>query len=204
MSGLNIVLIGPSIFIQVEDPKMTKENDAPKQQAPTQIIINAQYIKDLSFENPNAPFSLLPSKEAPKINIEFNVTANDLDVTDGDASQSKGDGEAKNRLTEITMIFKAEAVAQNKTSFVIELSYAGVFTTTGLTDQQKHFLVHIEGPHILFPFCRAIIAQTTREGGFPPLFLAPPDFGHLYQQRMQQEMQAAEMAKEGSKSKTIN
>lgn len=183
---------------------MTKANDAPKQQAPTQIIINAQYIKDLSFENPNAPFSLLPSKEAPKINIEFNVTANDLDVAD-DASQGKTDGEAKNKLTEITMIFKAEAVTQNKTSFVIELSYAGVFTTTGLTDQQKHFLVHIEGPHILFPFCRAIIAQTTREGGFPPLFLAPPDFGHLYQQRMQQEMQASEkMSEENPKNKTIN
>lgn len=184
---------------------MTQTNDAPKQQGPTQIIINAQYIKDLSFENPNAPFSLLPSKEAPKINIEFNVTANDLDVGEDESNQGKVDGEVKNRLTEITMIFKAEAIAQNKTSFMIELAYAGVFTTTGLSDQQKHFLVHIEGPHILFPFCRAIIAQTTREGGFPPLFLAPPDFGHLYQQRMQQEMQTADrLTEEDPEHKTIN
>jgi len=158
-----------------EDKKSQEDmiSDSP------QIIINAQYIKDLSFENPNAPMSLVPSKEQPKIELNFKIDHKKITPPKEEESDVE-------KLLEITMTITAEAKVEDSKAFVIELSYAGVFTVEHMNDQQKHVLKYIEGPRMLFPFCRAIISSTTREGGFPPLMLSPIDFVALYKQQMAQ------------------
>lgn len=173
--------------------KAKKETKDQDQQQPPQIIINSQYIRDLSFENPNAPYSLIPTGKQPQIDINFNVTSKK--ITPPDVKEEDKD---KDHLVEVSLIFKAVAKVEDKVSFVVELAYAGVFTVSHLSDEHKHYLVNIEGPRILFPFSRSIIAQVTREGGFPPLLLNPLDFAALYQQKVQN------MQKDEKESPTIN
>lgn len=144
------------------------------------IVINAQYIKDLSFENPNAPFSLMPTNSQPQIDLNFKIDHQAITPP----NEEKSDAE---KLTEISITINASAKIEGKDAFIAELTYAGVFTVEHMDDQQKHVLKYIEGPRMLFPFCRSIIASTTREGGFPPLMLSPIDFVALYKQQMAQQ-----------------
>jgi preprotein translocase subunit SecB len=152
---------------------MTNGNGAPPEQAPPQLNVLAQYTKDLSFENPNAPSSLAPQQQQPAINIQINVGANNL-----------SDNE-----------FKAENAG--KVMFSFELAYAGVFRIVNVPKENLHPLVMIECPRLLFPFAREIIATAVRDGGFPPLMLDPVDFVGLYRQNM--ERQAAAQAASGAK-----
>ena len=148
---------------------MTKANDAPKQQAPTQIIINAQYIKDLSFENPNAPPSMTVQAQ-PEINISVNVNAKPLGQAGSDY--------------EVELHLDAKASHQGKVIFAADLLYAGVFRLENIPQDALHPIVLIECPRMLFPFARQILADATRSGGFPPLMLDPIDFGGMYQKRL--------------------
>lgn len=181
---------------------MTKKQTEAQQNQPPQIIINSQYVRDFSFENPNAPFSILPNQKPPQINIDFNISSRDIQPPQEASNvknKDKKDEAQKSHLTEISLIFKAEAKHEDKVAFIVELSYSGIFTTSHLSDEHKHYLINIEGPRILFPFCRSIIAQTTRDGGFPPLLLNPLDFGALYQQKMEQLQK-----KQAEKKKSVN
>jgi preprotein translocase subunit SecB len=146
------------------------------QNTPTAPSLNVlgQYIVDLSFENPNAPASLLPSEEAPQINIQINVNASPMSEEQFNV-QLKIEGEARNSKN---LLFK------------FELDYGGLFNISNVPQEHLHPIVLIECPRLLFPFARQIIAEATRQGGFPPLFIDPVDFAALYQTRMQ-EMQAA-------------
>ena len=136
---------------------------------PPQLMVLAQYIKDLSFENPHAPRSLQKSQQ-PQINIGVNVTANPLSDTD----------------IEIILKLEGKAESEGTMMFNIELDYAGVFRVQNIPDEQVQPLVMIECPRLLFPFAREIVATSVRNGGFPPLMLEPIDFLALYQQRMAQ------------------
>lgn len=139
-------------------------------QAPGMSII-AQYIKDLSFENPNAPRSLQP-REQPKLDINVNVGA-----------QPMGEGQF-----EVVLTLTASAKTAEMTVFAIELVYAGLFRIVGVPEEHLHPFVLIECPRMLFPFARNILAEASRNGGFPPLMLDPIDFAALYRQNLEQAM----------------
>jgi preprotein translocase subunit SecB len=153
---------------------MADGNGAPPEAAPPQLNVLAQYTKDLSFENPNAPASLAPQPQQPAINIQINVTANNL---------------SENEF-EVTLSVEGKAETGDKLMFRFELAYAGVFRIVNVPKENLHPLIMIECPRLLFPFAREIIATAVRDGGFPPLMLDPVDFVGLYRQNM--ERQAAQ------------
>jgi preprotein translocase subunit SecB len=134
-----------------------------------QLMVLAQYVKDLSFENPNAPKALTQSQQ-PQINVAVNVSANPLAGND----------------IEIGLRIEGKAEAAGTVLFNVELEFAGVFRIVNVPQEQMHPLMMIECPRLLFPFAREIIANAVRNGGFPPLLLDPIDFVALYQQRMAQ------------------
>jgi preprotein translocase subunit SecB len=141
---------------------------------PPQLMVLGQYIKDLSFENPNAPASLQGQNAQPQINISVNVTANPMSDTD----------------IEVVLQLEGKAETNGNVMFHIELEFAGVFRLQNVPQEQVQPLVLIECPRLLFPFAREIIATSVRNGGFPPLLLDPIDFVALYQQRMAQQQPA--------------
>jgi preprotein translocase subunit SecB len=147
------------------------------QQKPPQLNVLAQYIKDFSFENPNAPRSL-GSQTQPAINIAINVGVGQLAETD----------------YEVSLKLEGKAEAAGTVLFAFDLTFAGVFRVVNVPQESVHPLVMIECPRLLFPFAREIIASAVRSGGFPPLLLDPVDFVALYQQRLAQAQQEAAAA----------
>lgn len=140
----------------------------PESQPQPQVRIAAQYVKDLSFENPNAPQVLRPHEERPEIEVGIDVQATSLDTSN----------------FEVTLRTTAEAKYGDTTAFLVELLYGGVFTLANIPDDSLQPVLLIECPRLLFPFARRIIADATRDGGFPPLLLDPIDFVGLYRQNM--------------------
>ncbi len=148
---------------------MSVTNGGPQPQAATpQIGVLAQYVKDLSFENPNAPRSIAPSGQQPSINIQVNVDAAPTSGTD----------------VEVTLRLEGKAESQGMLLFGFELVFAGIFRIQNVPAESLQPIILIECPRLLFPFAREIIATTVRNGGFPPLLLDPIDFVGLYRQRM--------------------
>ncbi|MBN9599385.1 MAG: protein-export chaperone SecB [Afipia sp.] len=148
---------------------MTNGNGAPTDQdAPPQLSVLAQYIKDFSFENPNAPTSLAPQQAQPSIGIQINVGASNVGEQD----------------YEVALTIEGKAEGAGSVMFAFELVYAGVFRVQNVAQENMHPLVMIECPRLLFPFAREIISTATRNGGFPPLMLDPVDFVGLYRQNM--------------------
>jgi preprotein translocase subunit SecB len=144
---------------------------AIEQPAP-QLNVLAQYVKDFSFENPNAPASLSTFQQAqPAINIQINVQVNSLSASD------------------FEVILKTEGKAERDGSmlFSFELSFGGVFRIQNVPQESLHPVVMIECPRLLFPFSREIISSAVRNGGFPPLLLDPVDFVALYRQNLAQQ-----------------
>jgi preprotein translocase subunit SecB len=151
---------------------MTNGNGAPPEAAPSpQLNVLAQYTKDLSFENPNAPASLGPQPQQPAISIQINVSANNI---------------AENEF-EVMLSVEGKAENAGKLMFSFELVYAGVFRILNVPQENLHPLVMIECPRLLFPFAREIIATAVRDGGFPPLMLDPVDFVGLYRQNLERQ-----------------
>jgi preprotein translocase subunit SecB len=144
------------------------EATAQAEQAAPALNALAQYIKDLSFENPNAPRSLAPQSQAPNIAISVNVNARQLSETD----------------FEVDLTLEGKAGEAPNLLFSFELLYAGVFRVQNLPPENVHPIVMIECPRLLFPFARQIVADAVRNGGFPPLFIDPIDFAALYRQRL--------------------
>ncbi len=135
------------------------------------LNILAQYIKDLSFENPGAPMSLRPREKAPAISINVNVNANPIAENDFD----------------IVLTLNAKATDGDDVLFNVELVYGGVFRIQGIPQEHVLPLLFIECPRLLFPYARQIISDATRNGGFPPLMVDPIDFAQMFQQRMAEE-----------------
>jgi preprotein translocase subunit SecB len=155
---------------------MTNGNgNPPGAGALPQLNVLAQYTKDLSFENPNAPQSLAPQAQPPQINIQINVGANNISENEFEVTL-KVDGKAENA---------------GKMIFSFELAYAGVFRILNVPKENLHPLIMIECPRLLFPFAREIIATAVRDGGFPPLMLDPVDFVGLYRQNIERQTAAA-------------
>ncbi len=155
---------------------MSDQNAAPADPANVQtpdgkpmMLVNAQYVKDLSFENPNAPQSLSQQGE-PNVQIAIDVNANQV----------------AEKAFEVTLTLRAEGTAGETALFIVEIVYAGIFSIGEVPEEYLAPLVYIEAPRQLFPFARAIIADAVRDGGFPPLLVQPIDFVQLYQQRAAQ------------------
>ena len=131
-----------------------------------QLTVNAQYIKDLSFESPNTPEALSNSDDTPSINVNVNVYAKPL----------------KGNVYEVSLSINGKAEKKDFKVFEIELIYAGVFTMPNikLNDEEIKRKILIEAPQLLFPFARSIISNVTRDGGFMPLIIQPMDFELLY------------------------
>lgn len=147
----------------------------PKPGAQPSMKILGQYLKDFSFENPNAPQSLGPQQRQPDINISVNVNARNLAPND----------------FEVELHFDAKASFEGKVLFAADLLYAGIFRLENFPQNLLQAAVLIECPRMLFPFARQIMADSTRNGGFPPLMLDPIDFAGMYQQRMRQQPAAS-------------
>jgi preprotein translocase subunit SecB len=127
--------------------------------------VKAQYIKDLSFENPNAPQSLMNNLK-PAIDVSVDLKA-----------QKMQEG-----IYEMTLHITARATNEGSALFLVDLAYAGIFQIDNIPADRIESLILIDCPFVLFPFARRVIADVTRDGGFPPLMLDPIDFHALYLQ----------------------
>ena len=161
--------------------------EAAAQPVAAPLVVNAQYVKDLSFEVPGAPHIYSVLRSAPQVAVNLDVQVKRL---------------AEDQLVfEVTLVARVEAtkpaeLAATNTEggpivFLAELSYAGIFTLNGIPDNQIEPVLMVEGPRLLFPFARNILADVTRDGGFPPVLLGPIDFLALWQHRRAQAAAAA-------------
>ena len=157
---------------------MADENDAPlpngEDNSPAAGLI-LQYIKDLSFENPNAP-AVYQWQGQPQIDVQFNIGAN----------------EAGDDVHEVILKIEIRAASDDQVAFQVELSYAGLFGLRNIPEDQVQPFLLAEAPRLLFPFARRVVADVVRDGGFPPLMLDPIDFAALYM--AQAESNAAQLA----------
>ena len=150
------------------------------EQATLPIIVRAQYVKDLSFENPNPIAAFTQDQDTqPSISVNIQVRADNL-----------GSGNF-----EVILETRVEAKRKENTLFIAELSYGAVVGLDGVDEQSAVPFIMIETPHLMFPYARNIICDMTREGGFPPLLLVPVDFAALF--RQQQEAAAKEEQAQG-------
>lgn len=138
------------------------EDNAP------QVAVLTQYVKDLSFENPNAP-QVFQWQGQPRIDVSFNIGSNLV-------------GED---VYEVALKIDVQSILADKTAFRIELVYAGLFGLRNIPQDQLQPFLLAEAPRILFPFARRIVADAVRDGGFQPLMLEPIDFTALYLSQMQ-------------------
>ena len=137
------------------------------EQAVPNLQVVAQYIKDLSFENPGAPSGLTARPQ-----IDLGV---DLQARRGDAEHF-----------EVEIKLRVNAKSDEKPLFLLELAYAGLFRLTNIPEEALQQILLIQAPFMLFPFARRIVADVVRDGGMPPLMIEPIDFAALYQAKMSQ------------------
>ena len=147
--------------------KTQEEAVQPGQPAPLLQIL-AQYTKDQSFENPNAPDSLRSEQAQPSINISIEI-----------GRTMKADD-----AVEVVLMLKADARRDDQVVYIAELEYAGLFAFQNADIQTIQPLIMVECPRLLFPFARQIMAEMTQNGGFMPLMLEPPDFTGMFMEEM--------------------
>ena len=160
----------------MEDKKQdtpTGKEDTPQGPA---IRVMAQYVKDLSFENPT-PLGFGPGQDSPAIELGIDVKADPFPK--------------QPNAYEVTLRLSAQANREEQVVFIAELIYGGLFQLEGAAESDVEPILLVECPRLLFPFARRIMAEITREGGFPPLMIDPVDFLALYRQ---QRVQAAQNA----------
>ena len=171
--------------------KKDSKKDEPTQQEATlkaadmPVTIHSQYIRDMSFENPNAPDALRAGAAMPEMNVNISMDARTLP------------DEKIDNLYEVALTVSAEAKKDDETIFIAELVY-GVTVSVGpeVLEEHHHPLLLIEIPKFAFPFARQILSNMTSQGGYPPLLLSPVDFQALYMDRFSKEIAEARAAAE--------
>ena len=154
----------------VKKPKSNQTSEKPPTSS-SPLLVNAQIIRDLSFEAPKMPEVLAEMQEhQPNISINVNVTTKQFDEN----------------IFEVTLSTDAKAMVGENVGFIIELEYCGIFTINSDPESLKP-IVLIECPRILFPFARAVLAQVTRDAGFPPLMLGTVDFAEMFQKELERQ-----------------
>ena len=152
--------------------------EANQQNSAPRFTVRGQYIKDLSFESPEAPASLMPKKAPPKISVNIDLGAQKLN----------------DNLYESAIKATIKAQSEETTLFVVELEYAGLFELANIPEERIEPMLFIDCPFVIFPFARRVIADTVRDGGFPPLMLEPVDFHQLYARRKAADQKQGEKA----------
>ena len=127
------------------------------------FTINAQYVKDLSFENPNIP-GLLTLEAEPSVEMNIDVKGSNLD----------------NDFYEVVLTLSCKGTSGETTLFVVELSYASLISLNDVPEEQIQRILFVECPILMFPFARNIIADATRDGGYPPILMQPVDFQAIF------------------------
>ncbi len=140
------------------------------QEEPQHISISVQYIKDLSFENPGTPRSLV-QKGSPEIDLSLDILIQKM---------------PEDNCFEVALHIEVEANCSNEKMFLIELVYAGIFSLINIPENEQRAVLNIHCTSMIFPFARKIISDITQYGGFQPLMIDPIDFGRLFYQRTQQ------------------
>ncbi len=148
------------------------EGAATGEQGEPKINIHTQYVKDLSFENPLGANAQAAVQMNPDVSVEIHTNARPL----------------PDEGHEVSLFIRGEAKNGETTLFIVELTYAALFTLENVPEDMVATALLIEGARLLFPFARNIVADATRDGGFPPLLINPIDFAQLYQE---QHMDAA-------------
>ena len=153
----------------------TNGGAAPGADGRRQLAINAQYVKDLSFENPRAPHSLLqpPQGAAPDLQVGVDVKAQGLAPD----------------VYEVVMTLKVETKLQNEVVFVAELAYGAVVSLMNVAQDEVPLALMVEVPRLMFPYVRNIVSEVTRDGGYTPLLLSPIDFAEIYRRRAAEQQQ---------------
>ncbi len=144
---------------------------SPRAPGQAPITVLAQYLKDLSFENPGAPGSAAGGAAAPHGRVDVDVKARSL----------------PEHGYEVTLVMRAEAAREGATAFLVEVEYAGIFQLNGVPPEAVEPVLLIECPRILFPYARAIISTATQDGGYAPLLVNPIDFAQLYRAQRQRQ-----------------
>lgn len=158
---------------------MTEDQGAPETLANgednlPQVAMIAQYVKDLSFENPNAPI-IYQAPEQPKIDVQFNIGTNPV-----------GDD-----VHEVALKIEVTATMGDTTGYAVELLYAGLFGIRNVPDEHLAPFLLAEAPRLLFPYARRVVSDAIRDGNFAPLMLEPIDFGALYMAQVEQQNELA-------------
>ena len=144
----------------VAEPQPNGEDTAPT------VGVLSQYVKDFSFENPNAP-AIYQASEGPQLDVQFNI----------------GSGRVADDVHEVVLKIEVRAEIDGQVAFLVDLSYAGLFGLRNIPDEHLQPFLLGEAPRILFPFARRVLADAVRDGGFQPLLLEPIDFAALYVQQ---------------------
>ncbi|MCH2546877.1 MAG: protein-export chaperone SecB [Alphaproteobacteria bacterium] len=140
--------------------------------------VTGQYVKDLSFENPRAPQSLIGNEEKPKIEVNIDLNASKL----------------RDDLYEVVLKVSVKAAVKEENLFLTDLAYAGLFTLQNIPEDRLQQILFVDCPFVLFPYARRIVSDATRDGGFPPLMLEPIDFFAMYRKRLETQQAQAEAA----------
>ena len=151
------------------------ENAQNAQNAQPSLSLVGQYIRDLSFESPGAPGSIMLGQGNPTFSVGINV----------------GVRKQADEVYAVEITLNAKADRDNAVLFVVELVYGGVYRIRNVPEQQLSQVLMIECPRLIFPFARQVLASVTQQGGFPPLMMEPVDFTQFYVQSLQQ-IQAAQ------------
>jgi preprotein translocase subunit SecB len=158
----------------LEQDQTPKGADGGKQSAPSgqpadaPLVLNTHYVKDLSFENPNAPLIFGEVQKGPELDVNIDVQVRHL----------------QERLYEVLLAIRVKAGVGDKVAFLVELDFAGLATVgQSVPKTEVERLMLVEVPRYLFPFARAVISDATRDGGFPPLLINPINFEELYRKR---------------------
>jgi len=155
---------------------MTDQNNDQQANNQTEAPIfrlQKMYVKDLSFENPNAPAVFATKQSEPKVEVNLGLKHNSIE----------GDG-----LYEVTLSLTAKVTQgeEAKTMFIIEIEHCAVFTIKNIPEQHIPTVLAVDCPSMMFPYTRQIISQLTVDGGFVPFLMEPVNFLALYQNQLRQ------------------
>jgi len=159
-----------------EQDSSTQGNGSGQDQNEPQVATLAQYIKDLSVENPSAP-QVFQWQVQPSLDVQFQLNAE----------------KASDDVHEVSIKIEVTARSENGVHFVVDLTYAGLFGLRNVPAEALGPILLVEAPRLLFPFARQIIAEATRNGGFPPLMLDPIDFAQMFQQKLAEDQAASKV-----------